>query len=70
LNQAFKQAMNTTLPRHRRQLETDFTAQVRSQNCGFYLTPEEAQKLKVEAKALNTTVSCLVREALRKTDIL
>jgi hypothetical protein len=62
--------MNTIHPRHRRQFETDLTPQVRSQNFGFYLTPDEAHRLKSEAEALNTSVSCLVRESLRKTRIL
>jgi hypothetical protein len=38
--------------------------------CGFFLTPDEAHRLKAEAKALKTSVSCLVRESLRKTRIL
>jgi len=62
--------MNTIRTRHRRQFETDLTPQVRTEMCGFYLTPDEAHRLKSEAQALNTSVSCLVRESLRKTRIL
>jgi len=62
--------MNTIRTRHRRQFETDLTPHVRTEMCGFFLTPDESHRLKAEAQALNTSVSCLVRESLRKTRIL
>ena len=62
--------MNTITTRRKRQFETDLTPGMRTEIRGFALTPDEAHRLKTEADALNTTVSCLVREALRKTRIL
>jgi hypothetical protein len=62
--------MTTIQPRFRRRFESDFTPEVRSVNLGFYLTPDEAQQVKSEAEALKTSVSCLIRESLRKTRIL
>jgi len=63
-------AKDTTQRQQRRRLQSDFTPEIRTVNCGFYLTPEEAQRVKAEAQALKTSVSCLVRDSLRKTQIL
>ena len=63
-------AKDTTQRQQRRRLQSDFTPEIRTVNCGFYLTPEEAQRVKAEAKARNTSVSCLIREVLRNTNRL
>ena len=54
----------------KRQFETDLTPGMRSEIRGFALTPDEAHQLKLKAEALNTSISCLVREALRKINVI
>jgi len=63
-------AKDTTQRQQRRRLQSDFTPEIRTVNVGFYLTPEESQRVKAEAKARNTSVSCLIREVLRNTNYI
>ena len=62
--------MNSQETRHARRTADDFSTEIRTKLCGFAVTPTEAKRIKREASARQLSISCLIREALRKTEIL
>jgi hypothetical protein len=62
--------MNSQNTRHARRTQDDFTTEIRTKLCGFAVTPTEAMRIRHKADAKQLSISCLVREALRKADIL